>query len=55
MSQEDLKPEVEVKKEEVKVEAPAPVAAPVIQHVSADKFECKDGVLYKNGLASGHC
>jgi hypothetical protein len=59
MSQEDSKQQAEVVKEEVKAVAsapvPVPVVEPVIQHVSSDKFECKDGVLYKNGIASGHC
>jgi hypothetical protein len=54
MEDKDLQPVKEEAKSEVVTQpAPQPVA-PVIQHPQ-DKFECKDGVLYKNGQASGYC
>ena len=54
MEDKDLQPVKEEAKSEVVTQpAPQPVV-PVIQHPE-DKFECKDGVLYKNGQASGYC
>jgi hypothetical protein len=57
MEDKDLQPVKEEAKSEVVTQpAPQPTkpVAPVIQHPQ-DKFECKDGVLYKNGEASGYC
>jgi len=59
MEDKDLQPVKEEAKSEVVTQPPAPQpapqpVAPVIQHPE-DKFECKDGVLYKNGQASGYC